>query len=147
MTYRIEEVDGEQYADEIHHFNSLAPEIFPALEPHHLTDGFWFFIYHESACGPVAFAGMTPFFDTDDGIGYMKRAFVLPDFRSHGYQLLLLQSRETRARMNGWRMLVSECAADNRASACSFFRNGYAQFEPDQKWGAAGSIYWRKVLI
>ena len=144
MSYRIEEVDGEQHADTINRFNALDPATFPPLKLHHLTHGFWFFMMHEETA--IAFAGMVPFFEPDDGIGYMKRAYVLPDHRSRGLQLLLLTARETRARQIGWRMLVSECAGDNRASASSFFRAGFAQFEPDQPWGKPGDIYWRKTL-
>lgn len=148
MSYRIEEIDGEQHADTIRRFNALAPDTFPVLTERHLAEGHWWLVYHEEVNGPVAFAGMVPFFESDDGIGYMKRAYVMPDHRSRGLQLILLTAREVRARQIGWRLLVSECADDNRASACSFFRAGFAQFEPDQKWGAApeSSIYWRKVL-
>jgi len=146
MQYIITEVGGSEpeTAAEIIRFNSMVPETFPPLKPHHLTEGFWFFMMHEGTA--IAFGGMVPFFEPEDGVGYMKRAYVLPDHRSRGLQLLLLTARETRARQIGWRMLVSECAGDNRASASSFFRAGFAQFEPEQPWGKAGDIYWRKTL-
>lgn len=146
MTYIIEEVDGEEYADEINRFNGLDPATFPALTSHHLEQGHWFFAYHNEIQEPVAFSGMVPFFEPNDGVGYMKRVYVLPDHRSNGLQLRMLYTREFRARENGWRLLVSECRPNNQASAASFRRANYAIINPDQKWANPDDLYWRKSL-
>lgn len=141
--YRIQEVDGEEHADELNRFNRMDPETFPPLDERHLTDGFWWFVYLDDE--PVAFAGlvaMHPF----PGVGYLKRAYVLPDHRGHGLQLRLMTTRELKARELGWSLLVSECRALNGHSAANFCRAGFARVDPEQRWGAPQSIYWAKAL-
>jgi GNAT superfamily N-acetyltransferase len=144
MPYSIVEADTESSIaiETIHRFNSLDPETFPPLTQNHLDYGFWWFAYSEGEV--VAFAGLvekTPF----RGVGYMKRAYVMPDHRGHGLQLRMLFSREARARELGWKQLVSECAAGSR-SAANFQRAGYEQVFPEQPWGKPGSIYWAKQI-
>jgi GNAT superfamily N-acetyltransferase len=143
--YRIREVAGRDrmVAAVLHGFNALAPECFPPLEPRHLERGHWWIVYHSGV--PAAFAGMVPF-EPFPGVGYLKRAYVMPKHRGHGLQRALLTTREAKARHLGWTLLVSECAADNLPSARNFAAAGYAQAEPEQRWGAPGSIYWRKDL-
>lgn len=145
MPYRITEADGSNHlaAATIRRMNALAPEIFPALESHHLENGFWWLAYFEGSV--VAFAGlcdMEPF----PNVGYLKRAYVLPDHRGHGLQGRFMSLREAKAREIGWTHLVSECGAANRASARNFERAGYMRCDPEQKWGDLNSIYWKKSL-
>ncbi len=147
MPYRITEADTESSCavETIHRFNSLDPETFPPLTQDHLDYGFWWFAYSEGEV--VAFAGMVPNVPFDvHGVGYIKRAYVLPDHRGHGLQLRLLFTRELKARQLGWTMLVSECAGTNARSASNFQRAGYEQVFPEQPWGKPGSIYWAKQI-
>lgn len=141
--YQIQEVDGITFGDTIHWFNSLAPECFPALQDHHLEKGFWWLVRHNTF--PVAFAGMVPF-EPFPNVGYLKRAFVMAEHRGNGLQASLMRHREDKARRIGWTTLVSECAASNVHSARNFAAAGFEQVEPEQRWGAANSLYWRKAL-
>lgn len=140
--YRISEVSGEECADEINRFNRMAPETFPELTERHLTNGFWWFAYLDNE--PVAFSGMVEMLPFAN-IGYLKRAYVLPDHRGHGLQLRMLVTRELKARELGWTQLVSECASGSH-SARNFCRAQFARVEPEQPWGAPESIYWAKAL-
>ncbi len=142
MQYRIEEVDGEQHADRIHLFNSYEPKVFPSLATHHLTDGHWWFAYHDAI--PVAFAGLVTF-EPFSRVAYFKRCFVLPDHVGHGLQLRLMFVREVRARELGYHQIVSECSEDSHSNL-NFRRAGFEQVEPEQPWGKHGSVYWRKYL-
>lgn len=143
MTYQIREVDGNEFADTLHSFNSL-DKYFPLLEPRHLSDGYWWLVFHAGEV--IAFAGLVPFEPFPD-IGYLKRAYVLPDHRGHGLQYRLITIRESKARELCWTQLVSECAASNVRSANNFRRAGFAACDPEQKWGAPGSVFWKKELI
>jgi GNAT superfamily N-acetyltransferase len=146
MPYRITEADTDSASAiaTIHRLNRMAPDVFPELEPRHF-DGFWWFAYLDGEI--VAFAGMVPNEPYDVfGVGYLKRAYVLPDHRGHGLQLRLMAVRELKARQIGWTMLVSECAAKNVSSARNFARAGYERCSPEQKWGAPNSVYFVKRL-
>jgi GNAT superfamily N-acetyltransferase len=143
MLYSIHEVDGATHAAMIDTFNKLAPDRFPPLEPRHYTDGYWWLAYLEET--PVAFAGMVPL-EPFPNIGYLKRCYVLPDHHGHGLQFRLMATRELKARQLGWTHLVSECGRDNTWSANNFRRAGFDPCEPEQRWGAPGSIYWIKAI-
>ena len=116
---------------------------FPQLKTRHLADGLWWFAQVPDGT-VIAFAGMVPMVPFDR-VGYLKRAYVLPDHRGAGLQLKFLNLREEKARELGWRMLVSECK-DNPPSQANFIRAGFERFDPEQPWGESGSIYFRKNL-
>jgi GNAT superfamily N-acetyltransferase len=145
MNYSICEVDGYEpaIAAQLHAFNQLAPDLFPELKPHHLENGFWWFVYLNE--NNVAFGGLVPF-EPFPKTGYLKRAYVLPDHRGNNLQSRLLTLREQKARDLKWTHLVSECSGSNAASANSFIRAGYRVCEPEQPWGKPGDIYWIKEL-
>lgn len=143
MPYRIQEVDGEEHAQALHYFNRLEPEIFPELQLRHIESGYWWIAY--LGAEPVAFAGLV-LFEPCLAIGYLKRAYVMPDHRGHGLQSRFMALRESKARALGWTQIVSECAASNHASAANFARAGYVHCEPEQPWGASGSVYWVKKI-
>lgn len=140
--YQIREVDGEQYADEIHRFNSLAPKTFPSLATSHLTDGHWWFVYQGEVA--VAFAGLVTF-EPFPRVAYFKRCLVLPDHVGHGLQLRLMYLREAKARELGYHQIVSECAESSHSNP-NFRRLGFEQIFPEQPWGKPGDIYWGKFL-
>jgi len=145
MPYRIDEVDGSnpEISEIIHHFNALAPEIFPALEPKHLECGYWWLAYLEQE--PVAFAGLVTFEPCTE-TAYLKRCYVLPDHIGHGLQLRLMTARELKARELGYTRVVAECA-EHSHSNLNFRRAGFEIITPEQAWGAPNSVYWRKLLI
>ncbi len=121
----------------------MAPECFPALSVRHLQRGHWWLVY--STGEPIAFAGMVPM-EPFPNVGYLKRAFVMAEHRGHGLQAALMTHREVKARRIGWTTLVSECSSDNFHSARNFIKAGYTACDPEQRWGATNSLYWRKAL-
>lgn len=142
--YEIREVDGSdaEIATVIRRFNAMAPELFPTLSDHHLSDGYWWLAYHGDDA--VAFAGLVPF-EPFTGVGYFKRCYVMPDHVGRGLQLRLMFVREVKARDLGYSQIVSECSADSHSNP-NFRRAGFETFEPEQPWGKPASVYWRKVL-
>lgn len=140
--YLFREVDSldPNVAAALHRFNSLAPETFPALQSRHLIRGHWWLVHLGEE--PVAFAGLDPI----PSVGYLKRAYVLPEHRGHGLQLRLMYTREVKARRLGWRQLVSECGPGNARSAANFLKAGFEPVDPEQPWGAPGSRYFSKTL-
>lgn len=141
--YDIVEVDGSDpdIAKTLHHFNSLAPELFPELSESHLLDGYWWIVYHGDE--PVAFAGLVSF--EIGNVSYFKRCYVLPDHRGRDLQIRLMAIREFKARELRYFQIVSECAATSRSNA-NFRRRHFEMFDPEQPWGKPGDIYWRKTL-
>lgn len=140
--YSIAEVDGVVFADALRSFNALEPHRFPPLQARHFELGYWW-LAHAPDGVPVGFAGlvpMTPF----PGVGYLKRAYVSPDHRGHGLQLEFMAVREAKARLLGWTMLVSECAADNVHSASNFLKAGFERCEPEQPWGESNAVFFIK---
>lgn len=140
--YQIREVDGALFQWPIRSWNLLDAS-FPPLQDRHLENGHWWFAYGRA--GAVAFAGMVPF-EPFPCVGYFKRAYVVPAARGHGLQRQLMAVREAKARQLGWTHLVSECGPGNTHSAANFAAAGFVQCEPEQRWGAPGSLFWRKAL-
>lgn len=151
MTYEIREIDGGLNRNIIEYFNTLDPQ-FPDLQDRHFDAGFWWLALrtdHPDALGEVeaavGFAGLVPF-EPFAKIGYYKRCFVLPDHHGHGLQYRFMMAREAKAKSLGWDVVVSECGGDNTHSASNFRKAGFDRCEPEQRWGASGSIYWMKAL-
>ena len=142
--YIIREVDGISHAEVLHYLNGEAPDRFPPLSARHLERGYWWLVrtWNRSIVGFAGMTPMTPFVD----VGYLKRAYISPAHRGNGLHFKLLRLREARAREIGWHTLVSECHADNSHSASNFIKAGFTVCEPEQKWGAPGSIYFEKRL-
>lgn len=145
MTHFIREIDGMEHAELLHLMNGFEPERFPKLKSRHLSHGLWWIAQEIETNIAIAFAGMVPFFESCDGVGYLKRAYVLPQYRGQGLQREFLRIREERARQIGWHLLVSECR-NNPPSQKNFLLAGYETFTPEQPWGEHGSIYFRKRL-
>jgi len=141
MTYRIREVDGddEEIAETLDLLHDLC-FMDASLRPKY-DYGFWWLAY----CGnePVGFAGITPS-TIGPGVGYLKRAGVLPAHRGHGLQRRLLRVRERRARELGWRSVITD-TTDNVPSSNNLIKAGYRLFEP-HPWAFKHSLYWRKEL-
>lgn len=142
MDYRCTEVSGREHAETIHRLNNLSPHLFPPLRLWHLSAGHWWLIFYRNE--PKAFAGLCPMVPFV-GVGYLKRCYVDPKYRGRGWQKILLEERERKAKELGWTMLVSEAKADNEHSISNFIRSGYSETFPEQPW-ASDSRYFVKVL-
>src|SRR3954466_11299107 len=132
MSYRIIEVDGTDpdVSHRLRSYNSMVPE-WPALEEHHLKNGFWWIFYSDFGFGrPVGFCGMVPFVPCEQ-VGYLKRCYILPEHRGNGLHIRSMFVREAKAKSLGWRQLVSECTSVQ--SAGNFRKAGYAAVIPEQK--------------
>jgi GNAT superfamily N-acetyltransferase len=141
--YVIREVNGTATAEVLRYLNSKAPDRFPPLEPRHLEQGHWWLVrtWERSIVGFAGMVPMIPFQHT----GYLKRAYILPEHRGKGLQIKLMRLREAKARDLGWTTLVGECS-QNPPSEANFIKAGFEVCDPEQKWGAAGSIYFVKRL-
>lgn len=143
--YIIDEVDAVASSDIIHFFNGLATDIFPPLTDQHLSQGYWWLVFWGKS-KVVGFSGLVPFFGVGDGVGYLKRAYVLPEHRGQGLQLRFIHRRERKAKELGWSLLVTETSGDNLPSQHSMMRAGFVSFIPEQQWGKPGSVYFKKSL-
>lgn len=143
--FTISEVDLEHAPaiEKIRAFNGLSPDVFPELKDKHLNRGFWWFAYDDKH-KTIGFAGMVPF-DPFQNIGYLKRAYVAPEYRGNGLQWQFMTVREAKAKEIGWTQLVSECVTSNIHSANNFIKAGFKLCDPEQPW-SANSLYWTKTL-
>jgi GNAT superfamily N-acetyltransferase len=141
MTYTIREVDGEdediaETLDALHDLCFLDAALRVKYDYGH-----WWIAY---ACKePAGFAGITPS-TIGPGVGYLKRAGVLPAHRGHGLQRRLLKVREARARKLGWSSVITD-TTDNVPSANNLIASGYRLFSPEP-WAFKHSLYWMKEL-
>jgi GNAT superfamily N-acetyltransferase len=141
--YSITEVSGIEYTDEIKRFNGLFKKDFLPLEDRHLSNGFWWFVHH--GIQVVAFAGLVPF-EPFPRVGYTKRQAVLKEHRGKGLQRQLIEASEILAREStDWTHLISECSANNPASANNHFRAGFKLCEVERPW-AKETLFWIKEL-
>lgn len=143
MTYKITEVDGVEFADEILRFNALFRDTFEELKPRHLEDGYWWLVH----CGIelVGFTGVIPFIPFSRA-GYYKRAAVLKEHRGQGLQRKMMAVREAKARADtDWTYVYSDCNYQNVASANNFIRAGFLLVEVERPW-EPNALFWRKKL-
>lgn len=143
--YRITEVIGEKFADEIQRFNGLFKKDFLALKERHLSapHTYWWLVH--KGVQVVGFAGMVPF-EPFPRISYLKRAAVLKEHRGNGLQGALIAAREDRARTStDWTHLITETSIENPPSSNSFVRAGYRLVEAERPW-AKETLFWRKAL-
>ena len=142
--YFTREVDGTAYAERLRRLNEQAPDRFPPLEDHHFKNGYWWvgFIGNGDI---IAFAGMVPM-EPFHNVGYLKRAYVIPQYRGGGLQAQFIRSRERKAAELGWYMLLTEVSDDNLPSIRNFERSGFRRFTPEQPWGFPHSVYFMKKL-
>lgn len=138
----IKEIIGREHAELLHHLNSLEPS-FPFLSDKHVSEGYWWVAYEDGE--PVGFAGMVENIPHVKE-GYMKRAYVKPEYRGRGYQRDFLAARALKAQKLGWQCLVSECSPDNHWSAENFRRAGYYRCQPEQPWARPDDLYFVKKL-
>lgn len=141
--YRIREIDAadEDVAEvlaDLHRSTFLDCAPVPAF-----GEGHWWLAFRGGA--PVAFAGVVPSTHVRHA-GYFCRVGVLDSHCGHGLQLRLMRAMEARARLAGWRSIVSDTTG-NVHSANNFIRAGYRLFEPAHPWAWAHSLYWRKDTI
>lgn len=141
--YVIREVGGITHARLLHDMNVAEPDIFPPLELRHLRSGYWWIArVHDLAVGFCGMVPMVPF----PRVGYLKRAYVVPEHRGHGLQARFLMVRQHKAHQLGWIKLVTECGPGNAHSRANLEAAHFVRIEPEQRWGSRGSIYFEKTL-
>jgi GNAT superfamily N-acetyltransferase len=141
--YRIREVDGQddEIADtlaDLHRLTFFDGASIPAFD-----SGHWWLAYHETI--PVAFAGVVPSTRATNA-GYLSRVGVMKKHSGQRLQLRLMRALESRARLNGWRSVVSD-TTENLASANNFIRAGYRLYQPQTPWAWPNTLYWRKFIL
>lgn len=82
---------------------------------------------------------------SDDGkYGYLNRAGVVKKFRGNGLQRKLIQVRDAEARRRGLVCNITYTAPGNWPSANNLVRCGYTMYDPQQRYGLKGSLYFMK---
>jgi predicted acetyltransferase len=75
---------------------------------------------------------------------YLSRAGVLPTARGKGMQKRMIRVRVKHAFAMGGSAVVTDCTADNVASANSLINCGFKLYFPENPWALSNSIYWIK---
>jgi hypothetical protein len=142
LVHRIERVIGQddESADTLADLHRLT--FFDGAPIPTFDRGHWWLAYHEAI--PVAFAGVVPSTRATNA-GYLSRVGVLKKHCGQKLQLRLMRALESRARLNGWRSVVSD-TTENLASANNFIRAGYRLYRPKTPWAWPNTLYWRKFM-
>jgi GNAT superfamily N-acetyltransferase len=144
-SYRLREVDGDEYAEELQELNTATfGDTAPPLTEQALSEGFWWLAFHRPSKDMAGFGGIVPSIMHEDA-GYHYRAGVMPLHRGVGLQRRLLRAREAKARRLGWRWVHTD-TTDNIPSANSLIAAGYRLFQPTVPWAFAHTLYWRKRI-
>ena len=140
--YWIREVDGQDddVAETLAELHVLT--FFDTAPVPKFDHGHWWLTFHETE--PVAFAGIVPSTHVCNA-GYFCRVAVLRKHGGNRLQLRLMRALEARARLNGWRSVVSD-TTDNLPSANNFIRAGYRLYRPHIPWAWPHTLYWRKLI-
>jgi GNAT superfamily N-acetyltransferase len=77
---------------------------------------------------------------------YLNREGVIPPYRGRGIQAKLHAALERHAKKQGATLMVSDCTAENSASANNFIKTHYKIYNPALRWGLPNAIYWYKKL-
>lgn len=120
----------------------MQKETFPMDGKVACIDGYWWLAFDGDL--PVGFACMTDV-DSWPGSGYLSRVGVMPSHRGKGIQRQLMRVCERKAKALKWDRIIST-TYNNPASANNFIACGYRTYEPQTRWGAPDTIYWRKEL-
>ncbi|MFC6065573.1 GNAT family N-acetyltransferase [Streptomyces ochraceiscleroticus] len=83
-----------------------------------------FFVAYEDDGIPVGCGGLR---DLGDGIGEVKRMYVLPDRRGSGAAAAVLRALEDWARARGWTRLRLETGDRQHAAVRFYTRSGYTR--------------------
>jgi GNAT superfamily N-acetyltransferase len=140
--YRIREVDGEdeevcETLTDLHRLTFFESAPLPSFDWGH-----WWLALHGDE--PIGFAGLVPS-TYAAGAGYFCRVGVTKEHCGNSLQLRFMRALESRARRNGWFWIVSD-TTENPVSANNFIRAGYRLYLPEQRWGWAHTLYWRKQI-
>ena len=107
------------------------------------SKGLWWVASHGGR--PVAFAGLHDG-RSEENVGYLCRAGVIPEFRGRGLQRLLIQARVRKARLQGRTAVVTDTVPWNIPSNNNLISSGFRMFNPTHPWCGAGACYWTKPL-
>lgn len=145
MYYRSRRADlsSEEDLEHIHDLHHLT--FGPDTPQPELDYGAWWLVFPSEKDFPIAFGGVVAC-KRVRAHGYLKRAGVLEAHTGHGLQRRLIRMRESWARREGLSVLVTDTSRDSIASSNNLIKSGYKLYEPEQPWGVAGALYWRKVL-
>lgn len=120
----------------------LQKECFPIDPKVASIDGHWWIAF--DGCQPIGFSCMTNV-ESWDKTGYLSRVGVLGSYRGKGIAKRLMRVCEAKAKRLGWIRMISTTYC-NPPSANNFIGLGYRTYEPESRWGAPDTIYWRKDL-
>ena len=87
-------------------------------------------------------------------VGFHYRGGVMPDFRGHGLQRLMLRLREDEMRRSGLKKAVTYTDADGAASMRNLIAEGFRPYAPTPattlsgigRLGRVGFVHWTKTL-
>jgi GNAT superfamily N-acetyltransferase len=117
-------------------------QAFPGLPTYPKQGALWWIAEKEEGM-PVAFAGLKV---VDKITGFLCRVGVEKDYRGQGLQKRLIRVREAKAKKLGLKWLITYVHPANLASANSLVACGMRLYSPQNPYGVAGALYFRKAL-
>ena len=77
---------------------------------------------------------------------FLSRSGVLPLARGERIQIRMIRARESWARREGYRYIITYTTYDNHPSICSLIKAGYRFYEPSWPWAGRDVHYYLKEL-
>ena len=139
--FYIRRIDGskDNHAALLHW---LQLEALPGDTPLDVSVGAWWIAYSDG--NPAGFCSIKRSSRWSNA-GYLCRAGILRKFRGKGLQKKLIAVRVRYAKSQGWDWATSD-TYNNPASTNNLISCGFRMYIPSYKYGAEGTIYWRKRL-
>ena len=138
--YRLREVDGAEYVEELTELHKATFDGGEVVAD--VLDGYWWGAFYDDVS--VAFIGIKQSI-LGPHVGYFWRVGVLPQHRGNALQRRLMRAMEAKAKKLGWLRIVTD-TRDNPHSANNIISAGYRMFSPAAPWAHHDACYWTKAL-
>jgi GNAT superfamily N-acetyltransferase len=117
---------------------------FPLDVPCEKEEIYWWFAYYKDE--PIAFTGLMYYPYLKEPAAFLYRTGVLKDYRGHGLQKRFIRVRETQAKKDGYKRIITYTSYDNYASANSLIACNYKLYRPPVDWGVKNAYYFQKYF-
>ena len=96
---------------------------------------------------PIGYAGLRLVDEGDDKLGFLCRVGVLPDFRGHGLQKRLINSRVSFAKRVGCSAVLTYAYKENYPSINSLVSRGFRMYSPSYAWAGRDVMLYFRILF
>lgn len=144
--YVVKQVNAVEYAETIAQLLSYGFDQASQGPTAFIGTSWWiaFEVLEGGILEPVGCGGMLHS-AIEENTFYLNRSYVDKEHRGHGLQRSLIKARVARARELGGVYATSD-TYDNPHSANNLIACGFRAYNPESRWRAPATMYWRLAL-